>query len=95
MKKTIPTLLRCSTLVVVMCGAICAQVGTSTSEVSNGSLTVSLRNKGATYEVRGKGLEKPVFSARVGAQVDRQWLWPTEYPQSHSRRYEDPEPANP
>ncbi len=84
MNITITSILLCSALVVVLCGATYAQVGTSTSGISNGSLTVSLRNQGATYEVRGKGLEKPVFSARVGARVDHQWLWSTAYPQSHT-----------
>lgn len=83
MKKTIRTFLPCSIFLLALSGACCAQAGTSSTEISNSALTVSLRNKGAMYEVKGRGLEKAVFSGRVGAQVDHQWLWSTEYPQSH------------
>jgi hypothetical protein len=34
--------------------------------------------------VKGQGLEKAVFSGRIGAEVDHHWLWSTEYPQSHT-----------
>ncbi|MGA7909390.1 MAG: PKD domain-containing protein [Candidatus Sulfotelmatobacter sp.] len=83
MKNTIRTSLRHLIFLPVLAGACWAQAGASSTEISNHALSVSLRNKGAIYEVKGQGLEKAVFSGRVGAQVDHQWLWSTEYPQSH------------
>jgi alpha-galactosidase len=59
-----------------------AQGAAGTSEIKNRDLTVSLRDKGAAYEVKAKGLDQPVVSARVGAKVNHQWVWSTEYPQS-------------
>src|SRR5262249_35850317 len=73
----------CSISLLVMSAACCAQAGVDKTEISNGALTVSLRNKVVIYEVRAQGLESAVFSSRIGAEVDHQWLWSTEYPQSH------------
>jgi len=61
----------------------CAEVAAAVDEISNSALTVSLRDKGAMYELKGRGLEKPVLSARVGVQVDHHWLWSTDYPEAH------------
>ena len=50
------------------------------AEISNHFLTVSLAKGGAVYELREGALQKPVLTARVGAEVNRQWLWSTDYP---------------
>ncbi len=81
MKKTIT--LGCSILLLVLSAASHAQTGTGDYEISSRALRVSLVNKGAVYQVKGQGLERPVFSARIGVEVDHQWLWSTDYPQSH------------
>jgi hypothetical protein len=60
-----------------------AQTAAPAAQISNDVLTVSLRNNRAIYEVRHSKLEKPVFAARVGLEVDHQWLWSTDYPDSH------------
>ena len=90
MKKTIA--LGCSILLLVLSAASHAQTGTGDNEISSNALRVSLLNKGAVYQVKGRGLERPVFSARIGVEVDHQWLWSTDYPQSHvvSSEFRDP-----
>ncbi len=60
-----------------------AQVGGNANRIANASIAVSVRRHGAIYEVKQQALEKPVFSARVGAEVDHRWLWSTEYPNSN------------
>jgi len=40
-----------------------------------------VRMEGATYTVRIKGVAAPVVTARVGAKVDGQWIYSTDYPQ--------------
>jgi len=72
----------CSISLLILSGGCYARAGASTTKVTNSTLTVLLQNRGAIYEVRERGLDKPVFSARIGAEVDHQWLWSTEYPQS-------------
>lgn len=37
--------------------------------------------QGATYQVRIPGVAAPVLTARVGAQIDGQWIYSTDYPQ--------------
>src|SRR6476646_5985545 len=37
--------------------------------------------EGATYQVRIAGAAAPVVTARVGAQIDGQWIYSTDYPQ--------------
>ena len=83
MRQTITTALACFILLCTLSIAGYAQAGASKTQISNNALTVSLHDKGATYEVRAQGLEKTVFTARVGVQVDHQWLWSTDYPQAH------------
>jgi alpha-galactosidase len=81
MKKIFTMLLGCSLFFFVVSIAGHAQAGATNAEISTHALTVSLRNKGAIYELKAQGLEKPVLTARVGVQVDHRWLWTTEYPQ--------------
>src|SRR6478672_6678853 len=37
--------------------------------------------EGATYQVRIQGQAAPVVTARLGAQIDGQWIYSTDYPQ--------------
>jgi alpha-galactosidase len=39
-----------------------------------------VRMDGATYEVLIKGAAAPVVTARIGAQIDGQWIYSTDYP---------------
>jgi hypothetical protein len=49
-------------------------------QISNSVLTVSLRKGGAVYELKERALQNPVLASRIGAEVDHQWLWSTDYP---------------
>ena len=55
----------------------------SPSTIQNHSLTVSLKSKGAAFAVSAIGLDRPVFAARVGAEVDHKWIWSTDYPMQY------------
>jgi len=81
MKTKIAMRFGCSILFLCLSGACFAQAGAGNTQISNKTLTASLHNKGTTYEVKAQGLERPVFTARVGVQVDHRWLWSTDYPQ--------------
>lgn len=57
----------------------CAAHAADTS-IENTALTVNISQKDATFSIQAKGLDSPVFTARVGAEVDHHWLWSTDYP---------------
>jgi hypothetical protein len=59
-----------------------SQVHTSPT-IQNHSLTVSLKSRNAAFTVRATGLDTPVFTARLGAEVDHKWIWSTDYPMQH------------
>jgi len=48
--------------------------------IHNEQLTVSVNTHDGSYSIRAKGLEPPVLVARVGAEIDRQWVRSSEYP---------------
>jgi len=48
--------------------------------LQNRWLTVSMRPADGSFELRSAGLKDPVFAARVGAEIDHQWVMSTEYP---------------
>jgi alpha-galactosidase len=59
--------------------SICAgQPGLNTT-LHNHVLTISVGTRGATFSVEAKGLRQPVFTARVGAEVDHHWIYSTDY----------------
>jgi alpha-galactosidase len=43
-------------------------------------LTVSVRTSDGSFEIRGAGLRDPVLTARVGAEINHQWVLSTDYP---------------
>ncbi len=49
----------------------------------NQQLTVTLEQHAAAFAVHAAALQAPVFTARVGAEVNHQWLWSTDYPKQH------------
>lgn len=69
-------------LYVAVAGFSYVHAEASPHQISNTVLTVSLRNNGSVYELKGATLEKPVLAARVGAEVDHRWLWSTDYPRA-------------
>jgi len=58
----------------------CQSQAPTATAISNQALTVSLINEDTAFAVHGVGLEGKVFSARVGAEVDHQWLSSADYP---------------
>ncbi len=52
----------------------------SEATLANQDVSISLKARGAAFQVSAKGLATPVFTSRVGAEVDHQWLWSTDYP---------------
>ncbi|MGC1361966.1 MAG: PKD domain-containing protein [Silvibacterium sp.] len=61
----------------------CFSQAPTAATIRNHSLAVSLQSGNAGFEVRAASLDSPVFAARVGAEVNHQWLWSTDYPTRH------------
>jgi alpha-galactosidase len=53
--------------------------GQNVAPLQNRWLTVSVRPADGSFEIRGAGLKEPVFAARVGAEVEHQWVLSNEY----------------
>ncbi|MGA8151865.1 MAG: PKD domain-containing protein [Terriglobales bacterium] len=51
-----------------------------TAPLQNRWLTVAVRPQDGSFELRAEALRDPVLAARVGAEVNHQWLWSTDYP---------------
>ncbi|HEV2116958.1 MAG TPA: hypothetical protein VGR48_13085, partial [Terriglobales bacterium] len=51
-----------------------------TNSLNNRWLSVSVRPQDGSLELRGEGLRAPILVARVGAEVNHQWIWSTDYP---------------
>ncbi|MGH9325260.1 MAG: PKD domain-containing protein [Terriglobia bacterium] len=65
-----------SLMMVVAMGAL-AQ---SPQSLMNGTLRVQVRAKDGSYEMFSRASTRPVLTSRVGAEVDDQWVWSTDYP---------------
>ena len=48
--------------------------------LQNSSLSVSVNPRDGSYEIRAATIKAPVLQARVGAEVNHQWLWSSDYP---------------
>jgi alpha-galactosidase len=46
----------------------------------NSWLTVSVRDSDGSFELRAEGLRDPVLTARVGAEINHQWIFSSDYP---------------
>src|SRR5579862_1136936 len=55
-------------------------LGENVAPLQNRWLTVSVRPADGSFEVRSAGLKDPVFAARVGAEIEHQWVSSTDYP---------------
>jgi alpha-galactosidase len=51
-----------------------------TNSLNNRWLSVLVRPQDGSFELRGEGLRAPVLVARIGAEVNHQWIWSTDYP---------------
>jgi alpha-galactosidase len=51
-----------------------------TASIHNERLTVSVNTHDGSYVIRAMGLEQPVLVARLGAEIDHQWVRSNEYP---------------
>lgn len=58
--------------------------GETVAPLKNRWLTASVRAQDGSFELRSEALSRPVLAARVGAEVDHQWIWSTEYPKHQS-----------
>jgi hypothetical protein len=52
-------------------------------QLTNGALTLTVNVSEGSYELRA-GAKEPVFRARVGAQIEHQWVRSTDYPKRNS-----------
>src|ERR1017187_7604850 len=48
--------------------------------LSNRSLHVAVRAQDGSFELWSVELRNPILTARVGAEVNHQWLWSNGYP---------------
>ena len=58
----------------------CLAQAQDSKPLRNPELTVTLEQHATAFAVHAVALEAPVFTARVGAEVNHQWLWSTDYP---------------
>jgi hypothetical protein len=54
--------------------------GQTAAPLQNHWLTVTVRPQDGSFELHAEALRDPVLAARVGAEVNHQWLWSTDYP---------------
>jgi alpha-galactosidase len=70
-------------LVIALAGLGCNSAlcqATANGTMRNDTLTVSLTHENAAFAVGSAGRSQPIFTARVGAEIDHQWIWSTDYP---------------
>lgn len=98
MTKILARHLQCAVLILassVFCAAQQTPTRPSEGSIQNGALTVSLAAHSTGFQVSAKGISGPVFTSRVGAKVDNQWLWSTSYPTRKVRQSEAQTPLGP
>ncbi len=71
-------------LAFVSCGLTAITFGAYAKPVSiqNSQLTVSVNDRGDIYEIRTTASQRPIVRARVGAEIDHQWVRSDQYPVS-------------
>ena len=60
--------------------ALAAIQGVSMAAISDGQISASVRSQDGAYEIRSKGLDVPVITSVVAAEVDHRWVSSSEYP---------------
>ena len=68
-----------ATIVVFVAVFSCPAGSETVAPLHNRWLTVSVRQSDGSLELRAVGLRDPVLTARVGAEVNHQWIWSTDY----------------
>lgn len=88
---------RCYGFLIVAVGvSLCTGAqAAKTESLSNRAISASIGSRGATFTLSAKGLTKPVFTARVGAEVNHHWLWSTAYPARNVQQTEVQGPLGP
>ena len=61
--------------------ALSAVADCQVTSLENPWLTVSVRRSDGAFELRAEGLRDPVLTARVGAEINHQWIFSSDYPQ--------------
>ena len=64
-------------LITLLCASASAETATP---LQNRWLSVLVRPSDGSFELRAEGLRDPVLTARVGAEVNKTWVWSTDYP---------------
>lgn len=66
--------------------------GQTVTPLQNRWLEVSVRPSDGSFELRAQGLQEPVLASRVGAEINHQWVFSSDYPkhQVTSSSFESP-----
>src|SRR5450432_3988129 len=64
----------------IAAGALLLPLLSAAQQLTNDKLSVSVNPQAGSYQLGARD-SQPVLSARVGAQIDHQWLHSSEYPQ--------------
>jgi alpha-galactosidase len=70
----------CGLILAITAVLALSATGQTVAPLQNRWLTVTVRPKDGSFELRAEALRDPVLAARVGAQVNHQWLTSTDYP---------------
>jgi alpha-galactosidase len=63
----------------IMAGALTAAAPCAAQQLTNEKLALTVNPKDGAYQLAGRG-GQPIFTSRVGAQVNHEWLRSSEYP---------------
>lgn len=72
-------------LVLALTSLLLLPVYSQTASLQNRWLGVSVRLQDGSFELRAEGLHDSVLVARVGAEINHQWIWSTDYPRHQAR----------
>lgn len=54
--------------------------GQQVTTLKNEQLSVTVRPQDGSYEIRTQGIQRPILTARVGAEINRHWIRSSDYP---------------
>ena len=63
----------------IITGALTVAVPCAAQQLTNDKLSLTVDAQAGSYQLRGRG-GQPIFTSRVAAQVNHQWLRSSEYP---------------
>jgi alpha-galactosidase len=70
------------TLVLGLAAALCAVPPCRSQQLTNGSMAVTVQAQDGSFQLASRATpNRPVLSARPGAQIDQQWVHANDYPQ--------------